>query len=124
MRVWTTTNIVFQATQHVSLPGTPMPGRARWNLVAPIKRQAWDGKVYYVTAATPRHKYSRSTHRGAYLTHIVKGVLLVWRNGSFVGSVVVWNCNAKSQTYRFTDHQGDRPCKQCHIDQFDPRSVS
>jgi hypothetical protein len=124
MRAWTPTNIVFQVTQHVSLPDSPMPGRARFNLVAPIKRTAWDGKLYYVTATRPHRKYSRSTHTGAYLTHVVKGVLLVWRNGKLIGSMVIWNCNQKSQTYRLTDQRGDKPCKQCHIDQFDPRSVT
>lgn len=124
MRVWTKTNIVFQATQHVSLPGAPKPGKARWNLTAPLRREAWDGRVYYITAATSHKKYGRSTHTGGYLTHVVKGVLLVWRNGQLFGSLAIWNCNQKSQTYRFTDHPGDNPCKQCHIDQFDPREIS
>lgn len=124
MRTWTTTNIVFQVTQHVSLPDSPMPGRARFNLVAPIKRQAWDNKYYYVTAVTSKKKYSRSTHTGAYLTHVVKGVLMVWRNGRLIGSLVIWNCNQKSQTYRLVDDPGSRPCKQCHIDKFDPRELA
>lgn len=122
MRAWTPINIVFQVTQHVSLPDSPMPGRARFNLVAPIRRQAWDNRYYFVTVAKFNKPYARSTHSGGYLTHTVKGVLLVWRNGRLIGSLALYKCNIKSQTFELVDDPGKFPCEICTLERR-PRPV-
>jgi hypothetical protein len=103
---------VRRAAAYVSLPGFVRTGRARWNLEAPIKAQG-----YYITVGKTTKPYGRSVHNSAYLTHKLKGVLLIWWRGRLVGSVAIWRCYQRSWKFELLDRQpDDYICQYCLVE--------
>jgi len=104
------------ALQSVSLPGFNRTGKARWNLEAPLRRNG-----FYINVGHTGKPYGRSTHTAAYLTHIVTGVLMVWRNGRLVGARAIWKCGAKTFHFYFLDEPNSVVCPACKIERLGPR---
>lgn len=102
---------IQRATAYINLPWQNLTGRARWHMVAPRRRGD-----YYISIGHHKHPYGRSTHTSAYLTHIVYGVLMVWRHGRFVGAQVIWRCNARSTMFYLIDEPTSTVCPACKIE--------
>jgi hypothetical protein len=99
------------ALNSVSLPGTYMSGRARWNLVAPCKF----GKLRITTPQV--HKpWGRATHQSGYLSHIVGGLLFVWLDGRLIMTQIRYRCNSRSQAFRLMDEPDSQICPACKIE--------
>lgn len=110
---------VRRTLAYVSLPGQFKTGRARWNITAPF-RSARDN--IYVSVGKHHKPYARSVHNSAYLTHKVKGVLLVWRYGRLLTSVVIFNCNQRSWKFEFVDSQPEKNmCQYCLVENINVR---
>ena len=104
------------ALNSVSLPGMQLTGKARWNLVAPIRRQG-----FHIIPAQVHKPYGRSTHTAAYLSHIVIGVLMVWQNGILVGSQAIWRCGSRTLHFYLLDEPDSIVCPACKIERLGPR---
>lgn len=111
----TRTQKIYRATARVSHPSQNLTGRARWNLVAPVRVTGWHGKKFYISIGKVDKPYGRSTHTSGYLSHIVQGVLMVWQNGRFVGAVAIWRCSARSAQFRLLDEPDSTICPACTI---------
>lgn len=111
----TTVRKVHRATSRVSHPTQNLTGRARWNLVAPVRTRGWHGEMYYVSVGHVSKPYGRSTHTAGYLSHIVQGVLMVWQNGRYIGSLAIWRCAARSAAFRLLDEPDSTICPACTI---------
>lgn len=106
---------IHRATARVSLPTQNRTGRARWNLTAPVRTTGWHGEKYYITVGKVAKPYGRSTHTAGYLSHLLHGVLMVWQNGRFVGSVAVWKCSGRTAQFRLLDEPVGTVCPMCTI---------
>jgi hypothetical protein len=102
---------MWWALNAVTLPGMARAGRHRWRLVAPITHRG-----FRITVAAVRHPYGRSTHASAYLSHILAGVLLVWRSGVLRGAQARWRCGARTIHFRLLDEPDSVICPACKID--------
>lgn len=95
---------------YTSLPTDHKTGRSKWNVTAPRKVGE-----FMITAANVKLPYGRSTHQSSYYTHIVRGLLFVWRFGRLEISQARWRCNARTQSFRFMDEPDSPICPACQI---------
>lgn len=72
----------------------------------------------WVTGATPRHPYGRSTHASAFLTHLVVAVFMAWRSGRLVGWMARWRCGASTAHFRLVDEPDSVVCPACMIERI------
>lgn len=112
---------IHRATVRVSHPSQNMTGRARYNLVAPVRRRGWHSEYYYVSVGHTDKPYGRSTHTSGYLSHLVLGVLMVWQSGQFVGAIAIWRCSSRSTSFRLIDEPDSPVCPACTIERHGPR---
>lgn len=68
-----------------------------------------------VTAGQPHMPYGRSTSGKGYLTHMPHTVLFAWHRGELVGSMVAWQCGARTAYFRFLDEPDSPLCVMCQV---------
>lgn len=102
---------IRRALVWVSLPSQVRTGRHRWRTVAPCVVRG-----FRIDVAKTSLPYGRSTHGGAYLTHVVVGVLLVWRRGRLEGAQARWRCGGNTTGFRLLDEPTSVVCPACLLD--------
>lgn len=95
----------------VSLPGQGRAGRHRWRIVAPVQVRG-----FCITVADVHLPYGRSTHGAGYLTHVVSGVLLVWRRGRLEGAQARWRCGTNTTRFRLLEEPDSVVCPACTLE--------
>jgi len=99
-----------RALVFVSLPNQARAGRHRWRIVAPVEVRG-----FYITVAESHLPYGRSQHAAAYLTHVVAGVLLVWRRGRLEGAQARWRCGTNTTKFRLLEEPNSVVCPACTL---------
>jgi hypothetical protein len=104
---------IRRALTWVSLPTAARAGRHRWRLVAPCKV-----RDFWIDVARTNRPYGRSTHGGAYLSHVVVGVLLVWRRGRLEGAQARWRCGGNTTGFRLLAEPDSVVCPVCTLERL------
>lgn len=102
---------IRRALVFVALPGQARAGRHRWRTVAPATVRG-----FYITAAESHRPFGRSTHGAGYLTHVVAGVLTVWRRGRFQGAQARWRCGTNTTSFRLLEEPDSVVCPACTLE--------
>jgi hypothetical protein len=104
-----------RALNRFSLPNQHRTGRSARNLVAPGYSFG-----YYVGVAETDLPYGRSTHRSGYLSHLVRGILLVWKKGKLLESQARWYCGGRSESFTLLQEPNSPICPACKIERHPP----
>lgn len=91
-------------------------GRRRFGLTAPYTLYG-----YRVTEAQPNMPWGRSTHARGYLSHAVSMIVIGWRRGRPVGSLVRWRCGGTTACFDLEPEPSGVVCPLCTIDRTTTR---
>lgn len=92
------------------LPNQENAGRHIFRIAAPGMSNG-----FYISVGETDIPYGRSVHTSAYLTHVVKGVLLAWKRGKLRGSQVRWRCGATSNKFILLNEPTSVICPACTL---------
>lgn len=84
----------------------------------PVPGQRFRRGSRVICVAKPKLPYGRATAKpitDRTVSHITNRVLLAWRGGRLIGTMVIWLCGSTSTEYHFEEEIHSRPCTTCFL---------